>query len=399
MAQKPERGRYVTLEDVRVSYKYQDDTIHITSSDPDIPNGTFYITLNRDTSTESALRELLTEHGLIRENPKTASPTTAVCDDPMPTMLAKVKTITAAQRSVINISGDPGTGKTTYTLNTIGLANQLNLNTVYIQGDSRYALASSTVIKVKNLPVGALDPFKLGLPKSQLPAIIREMARFTDVSSPDITNTIIDSLHKVDKMARPSFSSLISILEKDKDFKDNEIAKHMAHEFKMLSKEIPLSESHPMETNAATHPSLIQSTIDVSEYAKTVYINFVTALLYGYINQQNPQVEIIVSDLSTSYSIYDKFDLRYPKSPTAKLLIDVTDAEQIGSSYTDVFHFQTTIGSDKTINKLKTGEFIWQHGEDTSGCFVKPQLEKAVLSQVEAKTEELRKNRLATEWM
>lgn len=66
MVQKPERGKYLTIENVRVSYNHKNDTIHLTSSDPDLPNGSFFITLNRETTTESSLRSLLKEHNLIK---------------------------------------------------------------------------------------------------------------------------------------------------------------------------------------------------------------------------------------------------------------------------------------------------------------------------------------------
>lgn len=66
MVQKPERGKYLTVENVRVSYNHKNDTIHLTSTDPDLPNGSFFITLNKETQTESSLRSLLTEHNLIK---------------------------------------------------------------------------------------------------------------------------------------------------------------------------------------------------------------------------------------------------------------------------------------------------------------------------------------------
>lgn len=58
--------KYVTLEDVRATYDRKNDTIHLTSGDPDVQAGGFHISLNRGTQTEKTLRELLTDEGVIK---------------------------------------------------------------------------------------------------------------------------------------------------------------------------------------------------------------------------------------------------------------------------------------------------------------------------------------------
>jgi hypothetical protein len=74
MVQKPERGRYLVLEDVRFSYNHRKDAISITSSDPDLNSGSFHMVLNNGTETEEALREILIEHGLIKTNEISENP-------------------------------------------------------------------------------------------------------------------------------------------------------------------------------------------------------------------------------------------------------------------------------------------------------------------------------------
>ena len=58
--------KYVTLDDVRATYDRKNDTIHLTSGDPDVQAGGFHISLNRGTQTEKTLRELLTDEGVIK---------------------------------------------------------------------------------------------------------------------------------------------------------------------------------------------------------------------------------------------------------------------------------------------------------------------------------------------
>lgn len=71
MVMKPENGKYLTLEDVRVFYDAKDDSIHLTSKDRDLPKGKgFHLTLNTGRNAELALREMLEEAGLISETQK-----------------------------------------------------------------------------------------------------------------------------------------------------------------------------------------------------------------------------------------------------------------------------------------------------------------------------------------
>ena len=65
-------GKYLNLDEVRISYRPKDDSIHITSGDEDLAGSAFHLTLPQGSESEQILRELLLEQGLIR--PVTESP-------------------------------------------------------------------------------------------------------------------------------------------------------------------------------------------------------------------------------------------------------------------------------------------------------------------------------------
>ena len=66
MSHPDDQKKYLNLDGVRVSYKAKDDTIHITSTDPDVQTGGFHLSLTKGTQTEETLRDLLIQHGVIR---------------------------------------------------------------------------------------------------------------------------------------------------------------------------------------------------------------------------------------------------------------------------------------------------------------------------------------------
>lgn len=66
MAKKPLKGNYLTLEDVRITYDENTDSIHLTSKDKDLPPGGFHLTLNKGRDAEHALRSLLINAGMAK---------------------------------------------------------------------------------------------------------------------------------------------------------------------------------------------------------------------------------------------------------------------------------------------------------------------------------------------
>lgn len=65
MVKKHEVHNYALLEDMRVSYRAKDDSIAISTGDPDLKKEGFYLTLTRGTKSERAIRKVLEREGLI----------------------------------------------------------------------------------------------------------------------------------------------------------------------------------------------------------------------------------------------------------------------------------------------------------------------------------------------
>lgn len=155
MVQKPEKGRYLQLEDVRVSYKAKEDTIHLTSSDSDIPNGSFFMTLKQGTPTEQALRTLLEKEGLIRSDRYN----NAIKDDITPSI---VMDMLMKDPEFISVTGRPGAGKTTIASKLAATAKAAKMPVVIITHRDEFKYNKlGTKIKLSELPKGHLDPFDL----------------------------------------------------------------------------------------------------------------------------------------------------------------------------------------------------------------------------------------------
>lgn len=68
MSKLTKNGKNLILENTIVSYSPKDDTIHITSADPDLYGEPFHISLNQSSQTENTLRKILIEQGVINED-------------------------------------------------------------------------------------------------------------------------------------------------------------------------------------------------------------------------------------------------------------------------------------------------------------------------------------------
>jgi hypothetical protein len=73
MSKIAKNKKYLNLDGVRVSYNHKTDTIHLTSTDKDLSAEGFHLTLNKQSESEQALRNLLMEKGLIRPSQATES--------------------------------------------------------------------------------------------------------------------------------------------------------------------------------------------------------------------------------------------------------------------------------------------------------------------------------------
>lgn len=67
MSRRALNKKYLNLSNVRVAYRPNDDTIHLTSTDRDLAGEAFRITLKPDSDADYILRQLLFEKGLINK--------------------------------------------------------------------------------------------------------------------------------------------------------------------------------------------------------------------------------------------------------------------------------------------------------------------------------------------
>ena len=124
MVQKHSSNKYVTLEDVRVSHNPKDDTIHITSGDPDVQAGGFHLNLGKNTQTEQLLRQILTDQGVISAYRSFVT--------------SSLSSIQAAHRiqTISVVSPRGGNGKTTTVLALAAALVQQGLKTVIVDMDA-----------------------------------------------------------------------------------------------------------------------------------------------------------------------------------------------------------------------------------------------------------------------
>jgi hypothetical protein len=177
MVQKPDRGRYLVLEDVRVSYNHKKNSINLTSSDPDIPNGAFHMILNKGTETEEALRDLLSENGLIKPVEAISSNFDEVETIPYQKLLSLSQEIASdirmgVKRNLI-LLGAPGTGKSFF-MGTLAYYSALLGSTVIYVHNSTTPLDFTEMDKIKKVNVinvlecdGILNPSHKSFSESQ----------------------------------------------------------------------------------------------------------------------------------------------------------------------------------------------------------------------------------------
>jgi hypothetical protein len=168
MAQKSKQGKFVNLEDVRVSYKPKDDTIHVTSGDSDIPNGSFYLTLNRGTPTEVALRQLLIKNGLIHvsEGQDGTSEALSVFSRQVASPVNDIllETLSGSPRNVW-VQGSPGSGKSVSLVRVIRSSSLMNMTSLVVdlRADipemARRAGIEFVEKRLEYLRAGDLNPF------------------------------------------------------------------------------------------------------------------------------------------------------------------------------------------------------------------------------------------------
>lgn len=136
MSELTKNGKNLILENTIVSYSPKDDTIHITSADPDLHGEPFHISLNQSSQTENTLRKILIEQGIIKEEligtnlPENLTTPKTFNEDPSIFDLGVSRKGTVswnpAKDSHLGIYGHTGSGKTVVANNILfqALSNQ-----------------------------------------------------------------------------------------------------------------------------------------------------------------------------------------------------------------------------------------------------------------------------------
>lgn len=117
MVIKHPSNKYLILDDVRVSYNPKEDSVHLTSGDPDVQSTGFHINLSPGTRTEIALRNLLIEQGLISPRFSTSTPQWG------------------SKGKIFSFLGRGGTGKTTLTYSLATALSKSGLKVAVVDGD------------------------------------------------------------------------------------------------------------------------------------------------------------------------------------------------------------------------------------------------------------------------
>lgn len=397
MVSKPERGRYLTLEDVRVSYKHKDDTIHLTSADPDIPNGSFYITLNRDTPTEEALRELLIEHGYIKENDVASKPEDTQLDsiysyrprNPLQDVLVD----SLVGRGLLNfpryihISGQPGCGKSFLAANTAEEAVAMGMTTYVVTVDSEQYFTKFKkfenqypvrILGLENLPEGSLNPFSVGLSSADIYESIVSLVSYDPAAgyfeSKDKT-ILKKALESMEEMQEKSLDVLLDTMEKLIEASellrgDNSLLNALERLKKSTFGNLLFGQSDYFDTlepdentifwiGDLAHP---ESRVAKDDFVREAFVTAITHLLYGA-QKTTPNVLVLEN---TGSLVTNTVRLIRSKNITL-ITVDNQPIPEYSSLYPIA---NQMIGrqhekivceeANLPLNKLGTGEFFWQ---------------------------------------
>lgn len=143
MVKKHVSNKYVTLEDVRVSYNYKDDSIHITSGDPDVQSSGFHLSLNKDTQTERVLRNILVENEIISSNPAVSVPV-----------------LDSGSKIISIVSPKGGAGKTSFTYSLASLLAKDGIKVAVVDSDFRDGQLSAFIGEVCPTIIGFIADAK-----------------------------------------------------------------------------------------------------------------------------------------------------------------------------------------------------------------------------------------------
>jgi hypothetical protein len=203
MVKKSDNNEYLVLEDVRLFYRQKDNSIHMLSTDPDIPSGRFYATLVRGTPIEESARSLLEAQGLISKDLNDSSVIHG--HDIIKDFV--YDTFTRSSYKPLRVAGSAKTGKTVFhhVLADKLATTNADIHVVTNEFSPSYpALSKKAPVSDVSQLTGKLDPFTL-LKNSE--GKLREL----------ITN-LLESLFQVNSVYTPvgekrSFDSALALME------------------------------------------------------------------------------------------------------------------------------------------------------------------------------------------
>lgn len=220
MATQSDNEEYLMLDDVRLSYRQKDNTIHLFSTDPDVKHGRFYMMLDRNTPIEETARELLESKGMIGKH---ANPNDIKYEhDVVKDFLFDV--LTKKEPYHLRVAGSSPSGKTIFHSALIENAAKTNALIQHIGDESIIdykEFRKSAEVETINQLKGKLDPFTLFSSKNRKVlelayALTEALFQVDSVYTPKYEKESFDNaLKRMNDSEDHSFASFIQELEKD----------------------------------------------------------------------------------------------------------------------------------------------------------------------------------------
>lgn len=198
-----DQKKYVTLDNVRAFYRAKDDSIHLTSTDPDVQAGGFHLSLNKGTQTENTIREILIDAGVIHTFPRIS---------PNEELISKLtqQVSPSAEGTIVNSTSSKGaSGKTTAALTAASaLTAGMNLSLVDADdlgkiitvvspkgGVGKTTVAVSLAASILNSPLAKESPGRDALKVLVVDLDLRDgqISNYTEAKTPNVLNAYVES--------------------------------------------------------------------------------------------------------------------------------------------------------------------------------------------------------------
>lgn len=373
--------KYLILDDVRVAYQHQDDTIRLTSNDPDIPNGNFSLTLRQNTPTEQALRKLLKSRGYIK-------PLGLEVPHPLKQLITNAALKETPGRPRVLMTGQPGTGKTTNAVYAAHIANRLKMSTIVLTSSQKFDTPNAIIHDLDSLPAGFLDPFQFGIDTGT--HIAQSYLSSSNVPVNPISTTekllIRESIEQVklynEKLSLHAILKYLDRKQEQGTYKeeDKRVLKNLINRITILLQRYPHlfqpfnDDKFPKDNKTHIYSIKGLKLLDevrifdqtLSQQRDDFILNILyKKLVHDYIEKfdaNNPSLVILDCDLplSTVFNITDKVS-----DISSTMFIHLRyDNDLNSANWSDVFYYsnahQPSAGFKTDITHLRLGEFVWE---------------------------------------